>query len=625
MKLKGISIIEQHVEKVVLAAFFLVLIFVLVQQLGLIGGPATVRANNKDVPISQAYAEVRELAERKASELSSPDVAGGVPERAPAVLDLYEQSRSAGTGSAQILALGEAQLDLGDAGADGPIVRPETGGSNQNAAFVAITPPQTSRPVSATYGFTLDPVAVQRAGPELQRMLPTAQPFDVRSVSIETRFPAEDFRAMLASPGDGAAGVPDEFWKRRSEILDVVWERQTLIEGGQWSDAVELAPMVGAASVRDELDREGMQNTDLSEILRIEAESRSDIRRPEMYQTISGEPWTWPSAGAEANPALLEQVNTLVNDLRSFRARIDQLIQQNNGDDPRGDDGAPGGGGGDLNPVEQRIVEFDGRATSAVDALNDLGFDEEGRPLDAGDEPVFEEPLLSLAEPDTPEVTLWTHDLGAQPGETYRYRARVRITNPYFGFEDKLPEDARELARQFVVDSAPSEWSDPVEIAPDVMFFVASANPVARNQPIAAGARATLEIFEFFYGYWRRAQVSLSPGDSVEGSVSLPELKTWQISEADNGQIALGDETEVGASRTIRGDGFLVDVVSVPGAPGAAQVFLASSDGTRLISRMAREAETSQRFAEVLANAQLGAAAVPSIPSTDRDDDPDRR
>src|SRR5262249_9450570 len=85
--------------------------------------------------------------------------------------------------------------------------------------------------------------------------------------------------------------------------------------------------------------------------------------------------------------------------------------------------------------------------------------------------PPFVEPLLGVAESSASVITVWSHDLTAQPGKTYRYQVRYWIGNPFFGNADKLAEDQRSLAEAAALRSIAGEWSDTVTLAPDSVFF----------------------------------------------------------------------------------------------------------------------------------------------------------
>jgi len=127
-------------------------------------------------------------------------------------------------------------------------------------------------------------------------------------------------------------------------------------------------------------------------------------------------------------------------------------------------------------------------------------------------------PRLALL--DNPEVKVWGHDVTAERGATYQYRLRVLTNNPLFG-RSLQPAQAA-LAAQNTLAGPWSAWSAPVTVLPAEYYFVTSAE--SRND-ITPRPRATAELFVYYYGFYRKASVSLEPGDKLMATAKLPELK----------------------------------------------------------------------------------------------------
>ncbi|MGB9625946.1 MAG: hypothetical protein ACPMAQ_13915 [Phycisphaerae bacterium] len=98
-----------------------------------------------------------------------------------------------------------------------------------------------------------------------------------------------------------------------------------------------------------------------------------------------------------------------------------------------------------------------------------------------------------LAEPDVEPA--WAHDLSAEPGRTYRYRLRIDVLNLYSMFPRDLadPHDAEKT----ILASDWSEWSDPVTVQPDTIFFLSQANPTE-----GATGTATVNLYKWVAGEW---------------------------------------------------------------------------------------------------------------------------
>lgn len=96
-------------------------------------------------------------------------------------------------------------------------------------------------------------------------------------------------------------------------------------------------------------------------------------------------------------------------------------------------------------------------------------------------------------------------DLDPVPGQTYVYRLRYEIVNPFLGEPNTLKdvEDARRLTLL-------SDWSPPtapVEIRSDTYFFVTNVNDKTRS--------AKVEVFRLLRGAIRKFEFSVTLGDSI--------------------------------------------------------------------------------------------------------------
>ncbi|MDX2115568.1 MAG: hypothetical protein SFZ24_08100 [Planctomycetota bacterium] len=221
-----------------------------------------------------------------------------------------------------------------------------------------------------------------------------------------------------------------------------------------------------------------------------------------------------------------------------------------------------------------------------------------------------EEPLSSLAATDSATITLWTHDLTAKPGETYRYRARAYVTNPLYGQTDRLKEEQRSLADIPVVAGEHSAWSEPIRVAPTTAFFITGATEA--GGALGGPGRAIAEVFEFYYGFWRRGTVSLSPGDAVANSIELPALQSYALTTSQTGQPARGEGSPLPTSRTFDTGAFLLDTAASPtDRTGAALAFIRMADGRIVrMTPVSGQDDASSERARMLASATQGAEAT---------------
>jgi hypothetical protein len=129
---------------------------------------------------------------------------------------------------------------------------------------------------------------------------------------------------------------------------------------------------------------------------------------------------------------------------------------------------------------------------------------------------------LELPLLENPSVKVWAHDVSVERGRTYRYQVRVVLNNPMFGQGNVMVPEQQEWSRAPVVRSEPSAWSEPVRVDDESYFFMVGASPADARLNRLASARA--ELFIFKWGRWRKADVSLEPGDRLEGTARYPDF-----------------------------------------------------------------------------------------------------
>ncbi len=698
MKLKGISLFEQHVEKLVLGLFTAVAVVLFVLQFA---SPNTVEIGGKDFAPEQIGGEIGRLATQKLGRIEG----GGFPagQEPPAVAGIDDPNSA----SVEELFSGLSAVLYPEAA----IARENDPGSTDlpmpgatEITFAVVTPPAPDQPVAISEITTIDPV-VPVLFPEAASLLPARQPMDEWYVSVSARFDTAELRSLLeAVPDDeNIAPMPRSWWDGMMELVDVVWVRERQLADGSWGERTTLDPLPGRDAMREMIAREDLVPANLPEVLEAEASLRGNIRRPDFYPTITGPDWVHPAGYIEAFGVseeegvvagagqLSDECRELVSQARrnADRARrlqqsMERLIERRD-NIGREDEGEGGGRGrasltpqpgltwpeipetwmaqAGRNPDEAQddgdatdrrrqriqvqidrieaqinelraeleeaclrlqqecdtdctellgfsITELGGQQGAGGGAIRGggrqpdrggddtggrnpgLGIDRGGAPFDdgnddfesAGQVPVFDEPLGSLLQMEE-GVTLWAHDLSVVPGETYRYRATVRLINPFFASVASLGESQREIAEDLTVDSAPSAWSEPTKVLPETVIVVESASAASSAAGIIRNNRrpasASLQVYRFFYGYWRQAGADVNPGDRIRASVELPELPTFAI-EAGSGEpnasptVTEGDAVE----RTLAfiSDLFMTAVVESRDRRSA-YVLLSSLDG----------------------------------------------
>lgn len=542
MRRTRVNVIEQYVEKIVLGA--VVAVLAAVAALQFLHEPNRVEVANEKVPPGEAFRRVEAKARRVAEIMSrsDPSQLDELRERLRGVrLSLAEEFRArltrptvAGSSPAGRVALGPApKFD-----ADATSVSARAG--TEPVADLRVPAPAAVR--VATYRATVDPTEIVRT-PALAAHLPQEQPFDTAWVTVEAVFNGAALREALLADPDGPGGIrpmPRAWWNESMAVLGLRVERQERAEDGTWGPVQEVPTPPGLPEVLSQAAT-ASSSTEL-EGLAVEARAAEDaLLRPPFYATIAGPAWVPPTeVPAWSNPAENPEVIRTLARITEWRRRLEALRSQleapgapgRTPPTPRGPGGGGKGGGGATPPtrgdrepqpdprrqaLEREIARIEGDIEAAIRRLRELGVDEDGNPLPRERSPGSGVPARPLL--DNPALRLWAHDITVQPGRTYRYRVQVGVVNPAFGRGHALVPQQQDMARTPVAWSAPSPWSEPVEVLAHQHAFITAAYEADLTSP----PRATVEMYRFFYGYWRRGTAVVEPGDVLKAAVKLPE------------------------------------------------------------------------------------------------------
>ena len=156
-------------------------------------------------------------------------------------------------------------------------------------------------------------------------------------------------------------------------------------------------------------------------------------------------------------------------------------------------------------------------------------------------------------------VMVWSHDLDVKPQVSYRYRAVAQVFNPFFGRKRQLVSQQASFADPLVLVSAPTPWSNPIQVTPSSTFFVTGAS-------IDGGAlglgTAEVEVYRLVEGVRRRQQFTVQPGDRIgrlveprrsEGGEPIDYTTDWFV-------VAIVEDTTVERGEQDRSKGFTVVV-----------------------------------------------------------------
>ena len=560
MKLKGINPAEQHIEKIVLGSLGVVLLGVLTLQFAF--PPPGVTVANQEVKPDKAYEPVqaeaiRTLAAMNNTEPQLPDVS------AQALAAAYQNALNARTvPNERMAALGPARsfgaLELESSGVGGQYAMPSL--------------PQPTSPVAASYRGTVHP-SEWAASEALREVLGADQPFDLGVVTVQAFIDGQAVRTALLTDPDGDAGparsLPPSWWSQGFEILGIQLERERLASDGSWTEATIVGGLPGRPDLLTQIQRpEAQDPVVVIDLARLAGSQAEQITKPDFYRTIAGERWQPPAARQQTGDPNREQVQRIVRQLRGVERDL-QLLEdamsnqtQETRTPPAGDPGGGGrggrGGGGGGREVRQpspnedradprvaRMERLETQIDQYVQELETLGYGTDGTKFDTGElsEDVFGKFARLF---DNNKLAVWAHDLTAQGGETYRYRLRPVFNNPVYGRGQALSEEQQSLAADRTFPGPWSAWGEPVEALAEEYYFVVNAREGNR---LGGGPQASVELYSFYYGYYRRGTQAVEPGDMLLAQARVPEgLRLYDLSNLD-----LLDELAPAAAPTDRG------------------------------------------------------------------------
>ncbi|MEO0483782.1 MAG: hypothetical protein AAF138_09165 [Planctomycetota bacterium] len=557
MKVKGISLLEQHAEKLVVAVVALIVLAALAFQFL---SESNVSVGGRDVPLARAFEAVERDAESVTSAIRDSDPALPEPPEV-SIGGRYEELIAAREGEgADVLALGPRfRMNLGGAGEPGP---------DEDEPFAAFEPPAPSGPVAAVYRGAIDPRDVVML-PGLRDYVASQQPFDAAAITIAARFDGVELERRLESPPAGERPAPRS-WRTEIEILTVEAQRQRRLSDGSWSEPEPVASAPSAVDLLGRVSDPAFRATDMGQVLDVARVGRRAIVQPAFYRTLYSAPWNPPVTDGEisegddaANPQDARAIELLQRQLQATRRqitnvqdRIERLENQpapdrrpppgdgdRRRDPPPGRDNAPDTPTTPLERAEAELLDLQDQEAATIDELEALGVvfdDDEERSEEEGWDPSRLDPLGPVMS--NPSLAIWTHDLSAEPGVEYRYRLRPIFNNPYFG--QRLTPEQMEMAEAPTAAGDWSDWSEPVSLLDDSYYFVTSASEAG-----VGPARSTFELYRFYYGAWRFDSVSVEPGDALTGTIGVPVLPIFDMAalgEGLNGDDGRGDEPPPG-------------------------------------------------------------------------------
>lgn len=525
MKIKDISFLEKHTEKIVLA---LAVVFLgAVVAVYVLGGQVRVKVDNRDVAAHDVESVLANEAQRLAQKL---DGASDLRISTPDVESRFNEAlkRDATPGEGAFAALG------GPGGLDLAGGIPTIG----VLPYRLVTVPAPTDVMARAGQGSLDPATLSQA-PGIAQVVGNRAPFDLGWVVVGAKFPISKLEEQLEAPStDEIAEVPESWWSTRLELADVeLWRQEKTATG--WTEPVMIPAMPGQPTFRRYFKGNVITKANVSKLIDELRKQRTPLIRPQFYKLLAGSGgWGLPPLPGMATPtapgpaespalrALSEELQNLVEQYRAVQTRVDQYKKA--GRQP------PATFTRRLNDlqekvrdVQRRIGEEQQKAGMAAGPAVAVG---PAPPAATGgiSDDFLNEPDNILGDPNAPigepkrivrlwderDPIIWANDVDVQPGTTYRYRMRVIWTNPLFARTlDKQPEEAKKL----LIKGAWSDWTEPVTTPRHSYYFLVQDN--RRNNT------GRVEVWRFHGGQWQTAQFDVEPGDRIGGDATPRPLQ----------------------------------------------------------------------------------------------------
>ena len=242
MKTKGISFIEQHIEKIVLGVSGAVFVSVLVWQLF----PNSVTLDGQSVPFGEID---RRIAEKTTT------LKGKLEQRKePLTAQLSDRLAEAAPGFRERIASGVSP--------SGPLGRFEprlatllqSDGAASGEPFHVPNFPAVAMRQTMQVDDTLEDSVLQQLPDLKARFSSQAGPFDISWTVPSAVLDLATVRTELQGTSRGAQ-IPSLWYRNTVFIVDIEFERQRKLADGGWGDAAMVAALPGAFTFREEIKR----------------------------------------------------------------------------------------------------------------------------------------------------------------------------------------------------------------------------------------------------------------------------------------------------------------------------------------------------------------------------------
>jgi len=366
----------------------------------------------------------------------------------------------------------------------------------------------------------------------------------------------EELARAEATANPPKEAIPASWRNSGLYLVDVVFERQQMQSDGSWGAAQIVEPLPGQPTFRGQTITSPGK---VFEAMRADKAMQTKILQPTFFKLERGNAseTTKPAAVAGESKEVTDKRTALDKKQKELADKEEALTKaggeyydKDKPDDTskkkgkkgdKGDSGTVGGGGGpggggggsgiggrppgdgESDPNSPKAITKRKRLTGERDKLRDdaARITKELSALTgtkvSTDKPADAAAASGVNVDDT--MNVWAHDIGVQPGATYRYRCSVAVLNPFLGRKRQLVEAQQPLDAQFQILTQASEWSEVAVNAPYAFYAVDAYPP----DGIGSLGSAQLEVFRLIDGVWRSHKFAIEPGDAIGRQVKLDE------------------------------------------------------------------------------------------------------
>jgi hypothetical protein len=577
MAMKGLNLVEQHLEKGVLGLSVLLMLALAVRYLGM--EPNKVQFDGQAL----GPGELDEAIHRRAETLQRV-VANAKPSVTP--VPAYAEQLRQRFESGILAAAPEGSPPLPQVLAAGPVFGPKLPALEEGveAEDIALVTPLKPTALVVETGISLahrQQLTLAPGGPGEQGAAPSAQdegPTELSWVTVAGYFPLEAQQRDMTKAG--YAG-----YRAKVYVVGLDVERQEMTASGEYGPWEPVPPSKATPRVElptpayDDKSGDWINQTEFDQKLELVRQSQSLLMQPPFYPVEAGDEWVVPPLpGHEPKEeAAVEENEPKPKPQREPKPSGEHKAQPPSPPTGRGGLTPPTGRGGltpptgrgGLTPPAGAFNPF-GRPTTpqpgkdakenlkaARKALREKNWAQaeqlaqsvlSNQDASRGDQgqakqivrearkrreqqekrEVAREPSYAvwkqtewITNPEKEgEPAVWFHDDSVQPGKTYRYHMRVKLWNRYVGRRAALRDPTQ--ADEPVLLGEWSLPSPPITVAPKRHFFV--------RGPSFGEPAASVDVFTWHKGNWLKEDFKVRVGDVIGGVV---EVNTGEVDDKD--------------------------------------------------------------------------------------------